>query len=267
MALADITKRLLVALVLIPLFLLILYAGGYFYLAFILIAISLAYHEYLRLLKLQGEKPAYLPGFVGLWVLIVAFYTGNTRTIAVALTAVPTLFLLSFPLCKIRGSDLRSHGASFFGSMYLGVGGGAAYLLRNYGFRESLFFFFLIWTFDTGAYVVGSLGGRKKLASSISPGKTVEGFFGGILWSIALLLLFYFVPFLKFTSISRMLTLVLTVAGTATLGDLAESAIKREAGVKDSSSLLPGHGGALDRLDSIVASSPIYLLLLACFKM
>jgi len=151
--------------------------------------------------------------------------------------------------------------------MYLGVGGGAAYLLRNYGFREALFFFFLIWTFDTGAYVVGSLGGRKKLASSISPGKTVEGFFGGILWSIALLFVFYFVPFLKFTSIPRMLALVLAIAGTATLGDLAESAIKREAGVKDSSSLLPGHGGALDRLDSIIASSPIYLLILACFKM
>ncbi|GAA0873161.1 phosphatidate cytidylyltransferase [Gangjinia marincola] len=120
--------------------------------------------------------------------------------------------------------------------------------------------FILIWTNDTFAYVVGKNFGRRKLFERISPKKTVEGFVGGVAFSIlAGLLLFYFTQlFNAFIWIG--LAMVVSIFGT--LGDLIQSRFKRQANVKDSGTLMPGHGGMFDRLDSIIYASPfIYLYL------
>ncbi|MBE7640407.1 MULTISPECIES: phosphatidate cytidylyltransferase [Salegentibacter] len=114
--------------------------------------------------------------------------------------------------------------------------------------------FILIWTNDTFAYIVGKNFGSKKLFERISPNKTVEGFLGGVVFSgIASFFIFYYTQFLTFP-IWLGLAIILSVFGT--LGDLIQSKFKRQAGVKDSGKLMPGHGGLFDRLDSIIFSSP-----------
>ncbi len=114
--------------------------------------------------------------------------------------------------------------------------------------------FILIWTNDTFAYIVGKNFGNKKLFERISPNKTVEGFLGGLVLSgIASFFIFYYTQFLTFP-IWLGLAIILSIFGT--LGDLIQSKFKRQAGVKDSGSLMPGHGGLFDRLDSIIFSSP-----------
>ena len=114
--------------------------------------------------------------------------------------------------------------------------------------------FILIWTNDTFAYIVGKNFGSKKLFERISPNKTVEGFLGGVIFSgVASFFIFYYTQFLTFP-IWLGMAIILSVFGT--LGDLIQSKLKRQAGVKDSGTLMPGHGGLFDRLDSIIFSSP-----------
>ena len=124
-------------------------------------------------------------------------------------------------------------------------------------------YFLLIWTNDTGAYLVGSMLGKHKLAPSISPGKTWEGFIGGVLLTI---LVAYFISGWK-TEMDVMgwaaMALIISVFGT--LGDLVESQMKRNAGVKDSGNLMPGHGGVLDRFDGVFISLPLVYFCLQFF--
>lgn len=111
-----------------------------------------------------------------------------------------------------------------------------------------------IWINDTMAYITGSLIGKHKLIERISPGKTWEGFFGGMIFTVATLLIFNQI-FFDFNMISLgIIALVIVLSGTT--GDLLESKLKREAGVKDSGNLIPGHGGVLDRIDSLLVAAP-----------
>ncbi|WP_373057004.1 phosphatidate cytidylyltransferase [Zunongwangia sp. H14] len=114
--------------------------------------------------------------------------------------------------------------------------------------------FALIWTNDTFAFIVGKNFGQRKLFERISPNKTIEGFLGGLIFSCAAsYFIFVYTQFLTF-SIWLGLAIILSIFGT--LGDLIQSKFKRQAGVKDSGKLMPGHGGLFDRLDSIIFASP-----------
>jgi phosphatidate cytidylyltransferase len=124
-----------------------------------------------------------------------------------------------------------------------------------------LYFFGIIWLSDTGAYVIGSLFGKRKLAPTISPNKTIEGSLGGIV--VATLALLYAAD-IDNVQYSWILVLMVT-AILGALGDLVQSKIKRVCGVKDSGSILPGHGGIYDRIDSSILAAPIYILLLNLF--
>ena len=124
--------------------------------------------------------------------------------------------------------------------------------------------FILIWTNDTFAYIVGKSFGRHKLFPSISPKKTIEGFFGGLVFAC---IASYFIG--KFTgslNFNIWLSLAVVMSTLGTFGDLIESKLKREAGVKDSGTLMPGHGGLYDRLDSILFASPFIYLVLIVFE-
>lgn len=122
--------------------------------------------------------------------------------------------------------------------------------------------FIFIWVNDTGAYLVGSRWGKRRLAPSISPKKSVEGSIGGLL---LVLLSAVVLRLLLFPELSwlRILLIATVVAVFGTIGDLFESSLKRQAGVKDSGKLIPGHGGILDRIDSLLLAVPAVYLLLA----
>ena len=128
-------------------------------------------------------------------------------------------------------------------------------------FALSIFIF--VWLNDTGAYLIGSLFGRRKLFERISPNKSWEGFFGGLLFAAGASQVFaWFHPHIGWT---LWLGLAVTVVIAGTWGDLVESLIKRTLGVKDSGNLLPGHGGLLDRFDSVLLAIPAAYLFLRLF--
>ena len=129
-----------------------------------------------------------------------------------------------------------------------------------FGSELLMYVFLLVWAADTGAYFIGKKFGKNKLAPKVSPGKTIEGFLGGLISAmiIAFLGTIYFA--VEADKIILFLVASLVVTLVSALGDLAESIFKRESGLKDSSNLLPGHGGILDRIDSLTAAVPIFAL-------
>jgi phosphatidate cytidylyltransferase len=136
-----------------------------------------------------------------------------------------------------------------------------AYKTGAYDPRRVFLLIFLIWAADTGAYFAGKNFGRHKLAPSISPGKTWEGWAGGALLTLAVgWVAGYFVPDVP---LGHRLVAAGVVAVFGPLGDLAESMLKRSAGVKDSGTFLPGHGGLLDRFDAFLLVLPVLALLQA----
>ena len=133
------------------------------------------------------------------------------------------------------------------------------YLHQAYGGPTLLYLFTLIWLADIGAYFVGRRFGRRKLAPLISPGKTWEGVGGGLAATLVWMLLVYAMPIDPKPHLPVFLLLGLVTVAVSVVGDLFVSVLKREAGVKDSGKLLPGHGGMLDRIDSVTAAAPVFL--------
>jgi phosphatidate cytidylyltransferase len=136
---------------------------------------------------------------------------------------------------------------------------------KGYNPKIIISIFILIWTNDTFAYIVGKSMGKRKLFERVSPKKTIEGFIGGVLFAVVasyIISKYYFDPkeyyFKK--SVVIWMTIALIVGVFGTIGDLIESKFKRAAGVKDSGAIMPGHGGILDRLDSVIFVAPIIFL-------
>lgn len=129
------------------------------------------------------------------------------------------------------------------------------------GIKRLLYFLFIVFIADTGAYFAGRAFGKHKLAPSISPGKTIEGAVGGLVaTAIWALTAGAWVFHTEGTQTALLLGLTLVVAVASIIGDLTESMFKRIAGIKDSGNILPGHGGILDRVDSILAGAPVMVL-------
>ena len=124
-------------------------------------------------------------------------------------------------------------------------------------------FFLLLWTYDTGAYLVGSLIGKHHLLERISPKKSWEGFFGGLV--LTLIVAWLLSGWLGVVDRAGWIIIAVIVSVAGTIGDLLESMLKRSLGMKDSGTILPGHGGLLDRFDSVVVAFPIVYLFLAIF--
>ncbi len=136
---------------------------------------------------------------------------------------------------------------------------------KGYNPKIIISIFILIWTNDTFAYIIGKSMGKRKLFERVSPKKTIEGFIGGVLFAVVasyIISRYYFEPkeyYLK-KSVVIWMTIALIVGVFGTIGDLIESKFKRAAGVKDSGAIMPGHGGILDRLDSVIFVAPIVFL-------
>lgn len=135
------------------------------------------------------------------------------------------------------------------------------YQTDNYhGAQLIMFLFLLVWSADIGAYFVGKSLGKHKLLPNVSPGKTIEGVLGGIVSACILVVIYGFVSDWQSGQFTNALIVTLVITSISVLGDLNESMFKRQAGVKDSGTILPGHGGILDRIDSLTATAPIFAL-------
>lgn len=170
-----------------------------------------------------------------------------------------TILLLYLVSKRDLSRSLVDVSVLIFGTLYIGFTLGHLILTRALPDGILLVFFVVLvtWAGDTGAYYAGMSMGRTPLAPRISPNKTVEGLLGGCLLAVVMALIAraWFIP--SFTILDAVvLGVVLTVVGL--IGDLSESMFKRGAGVKDSGGLIPGHGGMLDRLDSLLLTAPTY---------
>lgn len=128
------------------------------------------------------------------------------------------------------------------------------------GAQLLMYLFMLVWSADIGAYFVGKSIGKHKLMPNVSPGKTIEGFLGGVVCAVVLTVVVGITLQWSADEFTRALLVTALITTISVLGDLTESMFKRQAGVKDSGTILPGHGGILDRIDSLTATAPIFAL-------
>lgn len=256
------TQRIISALVGIPLVVIAVWFGGIPLILLTGILIVLGLREMNEMLAKLGLKPSiWLAVAGGLIMTAGAFlyqdgYPGPTITIILFMHLLATVAL--YP----RYSLLDSAG-TMMGTMYVGLLN-YFYLLRMMpdGWIWLIFTLTATWATDTAAYFVGMAFGRRRIAPALSPKKTLEGAVGGFAGSILVAGVFSYIY--SFLPMSKVLLLGLSLGAAAQVGDLLESAFKRQAGVKDSSTLIPGHGGILDRIDSTLFTAPLvyYFVLL-----
>ncbi|TCD48915.1 phosphatidate cytidylyltransferase [Chlorobium sp. N1] len=262
----NLLQRVLVAAVGIPLLLFVIMAGGGWFFGFFLLLSLLATFEFHRLAALKASPPA-LPLMLFLTLLLQGdLYFRFVELWVVLLGAVMLLFLLE--LFSHEGSPLLNLGSALAGLLYVNLSFGALLRLRMEPMNGSgeawvLLMFVSIWATDISAYFGGSLAGGKVVARKLferhSPNKTWEGFFFGVAGSVAAA--WAFSALVPEVGTERALLAGLLIGLFSPAGDLIESMFKRDAGVKDSSSLIPGHGGVLDRFDTVMFVAPFLYLL------
>jgi len=258
---ADLPQRAVTAVVVLPgVLLAVAFGPGWLCLAVVAVALVLAGVELGQLLRAGGVEPQrLLAGSLAIalaWDVAVPSRPATTPLLLVALLCAGVWTGRSDPAAWVR-----SAGASLAAGLYLGATGGALARLRiaapeEEGAGRVLLLLAVVMASDTGAYFVGHAFGRRPLAPAISPGKTVEGAIGGLAGGAAAGATAALVAFPAHPA-WQLALLGAVAAAVGALGDLAESALKRWAGAKDSGRLLPGHGGMLDRLDSLLTAAPV----------
>ncbi len=232
-------------------------------------ALAAGLFEFFSLTKKLELKADAGIAYLGASGLTVAFVVDAPATapdllmMALAFFIIVVLITQTFRFQKDFSKMLTGAGVTVLGVLYIAFLGGFLIATRV-GFETHPYlsthllgyFFLVLMGSDTGAYYAGRAFGKHKLAPGISPGKTVEGLIGGLITAGAFgaLATFWFFPELPY---QFSVPLAIVMAGVGVLGDLAESAMKRGAKTKDAASILPGHGGLLDRLDSLLLNAPI----------
>ena len=255
-------RRVYSALVFVPLFYLLVRYGPPLLFFFLVTFVSLmALWEFYGLyFSERGPRMLMVAGLGLLLAIQCAIQWYNFSGLLSVLTVVTFGYLMYMMLQFTPGKPvLPSFMVIPFGVFYIAVGLGHFILIRSLE-EGDLFIFFVIlvtWAADTGAYYTGVMMGRRQLAPQLSPKKTVEGFVGGLLLAVlaACVSHFWFFPFFTLT---ECVIIGILLACLGLLGDLAESAFKRSSGVKDSGTIIPGHGGVLDRLDSLLFTGPAF---------
>lgn len=303
---SNLTTRVLVAVVGIPLILLLTLAGGFYFFIFIAVVSATGLYEYYTLARSKGLNPqTYMGLALGLCVnavflydklrlLIVGWFVGQGISVPfpsmaqlfliILLIFAPLIFLVE--LFRNKGSALGNIAVTLSGVLYLSLSLGSLVGVREifvpndfpfysyfnlvgsvipeeivnrvyrWGALTVISVFASIWLCDSLAYFVGMAYGKHKLFERVSPNKTWEGALAGFIGAVAMFLIArsLTLPYLSFAN-ALVCGCIIGVFGQA--GDMVESLLKRDAGVKDSSSLIPGHGGALDRFDSLIFVSPL----------
>jgi len=261
-------SRLITALVALPVIIASILIGplSLLFVAVALAAMMMGLHEFWLLARRRELQPELTVGTVAAAALFAAFYFNAPYADPRLLLMTLCLFVVAtLVAAMLRGAPfekiMASTAVTISGVMYVAFLGGHLVAVRT-GFAQPLaadllsFFFLVLMGADIAAYYTGRALGKHKLAPSVSPGKTWEGAAGGLLASLlaAVVAHYWFFPELSLKA-ALPLAALMNVLGVA--GDLTESAFKRGAGAKDAANILPGHGGLLDRLDSLLFNAPL----------
>jgi phosphatidate cytidylyltransferase len=262
--------RVLVGVLLIPIVLLINHAGGVVFALFVAAIAGMGSHEFHRMLARCDICPARAIGVAGSALVCFAFFLGVGTSVSI-LTVLVILILVERLMRQGRDGYIMDVGATIMGIVYTGwllgyfillrslpssAGGGSGDGTAHIGRSFVYLVLVLTWTYDTVAYVVGSFLGRRRIFSRISPSKTVEGTTAGIAGCLAAALISR-ATFADFLGWGHAVMIGLLLGVVAQIGDLVESMLKRSTGTKDSSHMIPGHGGVLDRFDSLLFTGPV----------
>lgn len=269
----TLVKRVLVSIVAIPCLLAVTYWTPALFTALTLVVLSLALLEYFRLADARKLKTLRVEGFVVLGLLLLPWTLPPMGSWDWRGAWVAGLMLLTLSFLWSRRplkEMIISVSVTFFGAAYFGAFGGYFLRLRDMptGALHLFWLFTATWAYDTGGYFAGKLWGRHHFAPLASPKKSVEGCLGGLLLTLgSLFLLRTAVPFYQgsYSSLDVwVLSFLFSFFGQ--MGDLVESLVKRSLSAKDSGSLIPGHGGVFDRIDSLLFNAPILFYYLTIFK-
>ncbi len=262
---SSLTSRILVAAILLPLVIGVVYLGDWWLFGLALAGGLIALHELYTLAR--ELRPLVLAGYIGFVLALLGLELGGLPWMFGGIVATLVFSFLFFGLSDVRPSATTSFGVTLLGVAWVGAGLGFLLLVRDipeFGFAAVMAVLFTVFAADTAAFFVGRAIGRHKMAPAISPGKSWEGFLAGVLAAMGTSFLILYDDRDEFLTIPETLAFGAAVALASVLGDLFESAVKRDLGVKDSGRLLGGHGGMLDRLDSLLWAGPAsYYVILA----
>lgn len=265
--------RIISGVIFVPFLIFITLFGKFYFLTLVTIIFLLGSLEFYNMLTKKGKLDTYLIwGVVGSFFLCLSAYYQQGKYFSSIFTLFIVIIMLSKLLTQSIEKSTYQISSAIFGLTFVAWLGSHMILLRelplslgnvyyHLGGHFVLLAFWLTWTCDTTAYFVGMKFGKHRLAPTISPKKSVEGSIGGICGSVAGAVIakyFLFTEVAEYISFFHLIILAL-IAGTAgQLGDLVESMLKRDNEVKDSAKLIPGHGGVLDRFDSLLFTIPIF---------
>ena len=221
-----------------------------------------------EVLKMRGISLFSVPGIISLLSLFIILMPNSwseqiqdiTKYSRIEYLFICAILLLIYTVLVKNKFTFDDVGFLLASALYVGIGFHFFIATREEGLAYVVYALVIVWTTDSGAYFIGRKLGRNKLWPEISPKKTIEGFVGGIVVALISVIIFQWIANLDISWIALIVvSIVASIFGQ--LGDLVESAIKRHYGVKDSGNILPGHGGILDRFDSLLFVLPLLYFL------
>ncbi len=270
---SNLTSRVIVSLIGIPLLVALCLIGKIPFFIFVVFIGAVSFYEFSGMLKNKNAFLNKLVGYPAIILIIINEYKHifDYQTFFVLVT----LALLGIELFRDRSSAISNIGSTLLGIMYIGFFSASILDVREF-YSDSAFTYFQggylilaifvsIWLCDSGAYFIGSAYGLHKLMTRVSPKKSWEGAVAGFVFAVAGMIAFKSFA-MDFLSMQNAVALGIIVGIFGQIGDLVESLIKRDANVKDSSALIPGHGGIFDRFDSLLFTAPIVYLYLQLVK-
>jgi phosphatidate cytidylyltransferase len=264
MSFSNTTTRIIVSVIAIPAIVLACYFGEYYFFTFVLGIGIISYYEFWLFIKNKDINANLIVGIISVGVIITNSYKSFIDHYPLFLTIL--LLLTIIELFRNKKSAIINLGTTLLGILYLGLFASALLSLREIykvdytrGGLLVISIFASIWICDSAAFFGGTALGKNKMFPRVSPSKSWEGAIFGLLFA-ALAMVISKALFLDFLSWLDVITIGLIVGIIGQIGDLIESLFKRDAGVKDSSTLIPGHGGIFDRFDSLLYTAPAVLL-------
>ena len=264
MSISNTATRIIVSVIAIPAIVLACYFGEHYFFAFVLGIGIISYYEFWLFVKNKDIEASFIVGIISVGVIITNSYVSFIAHYPLFITIL--LLLTIIELFRNKKSAIINLGTTLLGILYFGLFASALLSIReiyqvNYtqGGLLIISIFASIWICDSAAFFGGTALGKHKLFPRVSPNKSWEGAIFGLLFAV-LAMVISKVLFLDFLSWLDVIAIGLIVGIIGQIGDLIESLFKRDAGVKDSSALIPGHGGIFDRFDSLLYTAPAVLL-------